>query len=361
MTGEHSQQTTSFRIEPSRDAATRSRDSHRKIIFVGGFPIDMTESGLRHYMEAYGVVEEVFIETKGGFSKGFGRVTFKEASVASKVVSIKHALRGKAFTCTYYLTPEEAKQRLEDERRRKIFLSGLKKSTKDSTLQKYFSSFGTVERIIINRYKDNTSKGTAFILFSSEDTIEHLLSTKELKTHNIDGAWTTVFQCLSKNDIISFTTAINHDSSPTEVTQLKAKVSEEGNSAPRTLSTSENLSNKMDQKINRHNLPYERMDKKISTKAKPTTYSGSKKSKADKDFKNSLNYEPHNLQKNRQMPKEQNLANNDLPFIQGEDHTGDHCLTNLRFNFGPMKPNTPQQLRYLRFQATLLGNRFPAA
>jgi hypothetical protein len=310
-------------------------------------------------MEAYGVVDEVFIETKGGFSKGFGRVTFKEASVAAKIVSTKHSLRGKAFTCTYYLTPEEAKQRLEDERKRKIFLSGLKKSTKDNTLHKYFSAFGAVERIIINRYKDNTSKGTAFVLFSSEDSVQKLLSTKELKTHNIDGAWATLFQCLSKNDIISFTTAIKSEISPQEENQLTPKFSEEGNSVPRTLSLSDNMSIKIDNKVELHKLQNAKMDRRKPTKTKPNVNTSSRKNTFKKDFNSSFTYEPHNLQPNQES-KGQTPATSNLRMLPLVADSGELDLANLRFNIGDMRPNTPQQLRYLRFQAKLLGARVPA-
>ena len=77
--------------------AKSNSDADRRGVFVGGIPIDMTESGLRNYMEAFGIVERVLIESKGGFSKGFGRVTFKEASAASLVVSQNHSIQGKAF------------------------------------------------------------------------------------------------------------------------------------------------------------------------------------------------------------------------------------------------------------------------
>lgn len=350
----------SFDAEKGRECERPLRDADRKIIFVGGFPIDMTETGLRQYMEAFGDVDGVFIETKGGFSKGFGRVTFKEASVAGKVVGVKHALRGKPFTCTYYLTPEEAKQRLEDERKRKVFVSGLKKSTKDNTLLKYFSQFGDVERIIINRYKDNTSKGTSFVLFSSEDTVQYLLSNKELKTHNIDGSWATVFQCLSKNDIISFTSAINHDQDPKEETTPKPIAQEHNTSAPKLTSSTDSMSEEKEEQKGRFpNSHHGKSNKHQKTsKKQKCTYKALCEMSQTQRVSQKPSQEPQNLPFGQGSTRPI-LATTNIPYVSLPAEKGDESANNYKFNIGPIHLQTAQQVRFLKWKIKLLGAEIP--
>lgn len=180
---------------------SKHQNKPSKIVFIGGLSISVTKEVLTKYMETFGLVLKAEIQQKGGINRGFGKVTFANLADARQVVEQKHCLGGKEFTCCYYISPEEAKQRMEEEKKRKLFVNGLNAKTTETHLVKYFSAYGAVERAVVNRYLDNTSKGTAFILFDAEETATFLLSSKKYKEHKINETWVTIYQCLSKNEI----------------------------------------------------------------------------------------------------------------------------------------------------------------
>lgn len=339
-----------------RQAAADLRGTDNREIFVGGIPIDMTETGLRQYMEAFGEVEQVYIETKGGFSKGFGRVSFREASVAAEVVSVKHYLRGRFFTCTLYLPPAEAKQRIENEKKRKIFISGLKKTTKDNHLLKYFKQFGPVERVIINRYKDSTSKGTAFILFFSEESVMNLVSDKDVRSHSIDGAWITVFRCLSKNDIASFATANYQQNHPAEERLNKNLYANEISVPKESISTNSLSGDKEAYDGGKRVYQKERNFNKEKKKLKPTFKQLCQHSQIHW-MESQPSQEPQNLPRNRMSKRQEvSLYKEKESFPPKEEDE-----QNLRYNIGPIRLQTGQQVRFLKWSIQVLGLATPVS
>lgn len=85
-----------------------------------------------------------------------------------------------------------------DEIRRKVFLGGLNKSTKEANIEAYFSRWGDIEDILINRnIEDNSSKGCAFLLFRELEVAQKLIQSKEM--HIIDGNYVEVKQCYDKS------------------------------------------------------------------------------------------------------------------------------------------------------------------
>lgn len=337
-----------------RQYAADPKGNDNREIFVGGIPIDMTETGLRQYMEAYGEVEQVYIETKGGFSRGFGRVSFREASVAAEVVSVKHCLRGRFFTCTFYLSPAEAKQRIENEKKRKIFVSGLKKTTNDNHLLKFFKRFGPVERVIINRYKDSISKGTAFILFFSEESVMNLVSDMNVRSHSIDGAWVTVFRCLSKNDIASFASANYQQNHPAEERMNKNPYANEI-SVPKASISTNSLSGDKEAYFGGKRL-YQEENKfnKEKKKLKPTFKQLCQHSQIHW-MKSQPSQEPQNLPRS-QMSKRQEVS---LYKVKDSFPPKEEDEQNLRYNIGPIHLQTGQQVRFLKWSIQVLGMASP--
>jgi RNA recognition motif-containing protein len=90
-----------------------------------------------------------------------------------------------------------AKQK-DDEISRKIFLGGLNKTTTEANLEKYFSNFGEIEDILVNRnIEDGSSKGCAFLLFKERSVAQNLLARNQL--HLIDGYQVEAKQCYEKS------------------------------------------------------------------------------------------------------------------------------------------------------------------
>lgn len=74
----------------------------------------------------------------------------------------------------------------EAEMKRKVFVGGISKTTDESDLEAYFSKFGDIEDILVNRSaKTGASKGCAFLLFKSQKVAEALI--KDPKKHELKG------------------------------------------------------------------------------------------------------------------------------------------------------------------------------
>lgn len=180
-------------------AAGKDKTSRHKL-FVGGLSVKVTDSQLRKHMQQYGEIHKVSIIKKDGISKGFGFITFTDLDAAQIAVETTHTLEGKSFNCKFILSDTQAKKMMLDEKERKIYLKGLSKVTTTEVLFDYFSYYGDVERAVVNRNMDETSKGTGFILFHSKSTVEYLLN-RSTHCHTINGKECKIFECLLKREI----------------------------------------------------------------------------------------------------------------------------------------------------------------
>ena len=70
-------------------------------------------------------------------------------------------------------------QTKEEEFQRKIFIGGLSRHVTEAELENYFSKFGAIDDILINRSsKTNACKGCAFVLFKEQTVAEYLIQSK---------------------------------------------------------------------------------------------------------------------------------------------------------------------------------------
>jgi RNA recognition motif-containing protein len=74
----------------------------------------------------------------------------------------------------------------EAELRRKVFVGGINKTTTEKLLEEYFSNFGEIEDILVNRSaKKGVCKGCAFVLFKDEAVAQQLIRAPE--KHEVNG------------------------------------------------------------------------------------------------------------------------------------------------------------------------------
>lgn len=82
--------------------------------------------------------------------------------------------------------------------RRKVFISGLNYNTDEITIEGYFSKFGEIEDILVNKDKmTGKRKGFAFVLFKKEESASYIFN--QMPQHFIDGRMVTCKVCISKN------------------------------------------------------------------------------------------------------------------------------------------------------------------
>ena len=107
-----------------------------------------TENLQRHFSQ-YGEVTDavIMVDPLTAKPRGFGFVTFKDASLVEAVCKEKHTLDNKT------IDPKPATSRTSSSnytgRVRKIFIGGVTQNTTEDDIQKYFMQFGNVSCNII--------------------------------------------------------------------------------------------------------------------------------------------------------------------------------------------------------------------
>lgn len=152
---------------------SRHQQSTLEKIFVGGLSRDTGDDELRDYFSNFGTVVECMVkrDPNSGQSRGFGFVSFKDASSVDQVLSEHtHTLQGKK------IDPKRAQARNAPggpEVCRKIFVGGLDPNLAEDKIRDYFGQFGKIALIEqpFDREK-NVKKGFCFITFESGDPVD---------------------------------------------------------------------------------------------------------------------------------------------------------------------------------------------
>lgn len=177
------------------------QESYR--LFVGGLSLHTTDLSLKKYMEQFEGLQSVQIVKKGGLSKGYAFLEFNNLNSATRVTTITHHLDGRHFNCSFTVDEKDTFKKIIDEKYRKLYVKGVSQRISEDDIHNYFNNFGRVSRVTINKHPNDRYKGTAFILFESDKTVDFLLNNAS-NVHNIQGKEVRIFECLTKNEIFKF-------------------------------------------------------------------------------------------------------------------------------------------------------------
>ena len=190
----------------------KSHHKHEKDIyrvFIGGLSVNCDDSELRDYLLQFGQVSECkIVRDKNHGSKGYGFAIFKTKDGLVKSLGKNHLLLEKTFEIRAHISREDNFKLLKEISKRKIFVSSLKDSIIESDLQEYFSVYGPVEEVLINRDPATQfSKGFGFVVFRSSDSAKFALAGSKKR------------RALIKNSQVMFRMAITKD----EITKKSSK------------------------------------------------------------------------------------------------------------------------------------------
>lgn len=77
------------------------------------------------------------------------------------------------------VTIKQAKDQNKDKKQRKIFLGSLEKNITEKMLAQFFSRYGEIERVVVNReHYTNISRGSGFILFRNANSAQKVLNER---------------------------------------------------------------------------------------------------------------------------------------------------------------------------------------
>ncbi|KAJ3184830.1 hypothetical protein HDU85_001509 [Gaertneriomyces sp. JEL0708] len=138
-------------------------------MFIGGLNWETTDESMRAYFEKFGEVEDCVVmkDPSTGRSRGFGFLTFKNASSVDEVIQLEHTLDGKI------IDPKRAIPREEQDRTEKIFVGGVGPDVTEEQFREYFTQFGKVidATLMIDR-ESGRPRGFGFITFENSDGVE---------------------------------------------------------------------------------------------------------------------------------------------------------------------------------------------
>jgi heterogeneous nuclear ribonucleoprotein A1/A3 len=184
----------------------KSHHKHEKDIFkvfIGGLSINCDDGELRDYLLQFGQVSECkIVRDKNHGSKGYGFATFKTREGLVKSLGKNHLLLEKTFEIRAHVSREDNFKLLKEISKRKIFVSSLKDSIIESDLMEYFSGFGPVEEVLINRDPETQlSKGFGFVVFRSSDSAKIALAGSKKRRASIKNSQVMFRMAITKDEI----------------------------------------------------------------------------------------------------------------------------------------------------------------
>ncbi|CAH0730490.1 unnamed protein product, partial [Brenthis ino] len=164
---------SSGRSTPVATTAGTTSPSPSKL-FVGGLSWQTSSEKLREYFAMFGAVTDVLImkDPVTQRSRGFGFITFQEASSVDKVLAVPvHTLDGKRID-PKHATPKSAPKPAKT---KKIFVGGVGQDTSAEEVRAYFSQFGLVEdAVMLMDQQTKRHRGFGFVTFHSEEAVERV-------------------------------------------------------------------------------------------------------------------------------------------------------------------------------------------
>eukprot|EP00088_Acartia_fossae_P017391 TRINITY_DN1986_c1_g1_i1.p1 TRINITY_DN1986_c1_g1~~TRINITY_DN1986_c1_g1_i1.p1 ORF type:complete len:407 (+),score=76.48 TRINITY_DN1986_c1_g1_i1:102-1322(+) len=155
-------------------------------MFIGGLSWQTTPENVREYFSKYGEVAEVMVmkDPATRRSRGFGFITFSNASSVQQVLAISnHTIDGKVVE-PKVAVPRKTNPKLVL-RTKKIFVGGLSATTSLEDIKAYFEQFSKVKESMLAIDKvTNRHRGFGFVTFDNEEVVDKIC---EIHFHEING------------------------------------------------------------------------------------------------------------------------------------------------------------------------------
>ncbi|KAL3315467.1 hypothetical protein Ciccas_005897 [Cichlidogyrus casuarinus] len=170
-------------------------------LFIGGLSPQTDDNALKSYYSRWGEIVDVVVmkDNSTGRSRGFGFVTFSDASMAEKAVADgPHVIDGKSTDTKRAISKDSMDERSSGPTD-KVFVGGLTREISNEQLRNYFETFGSVKEATVMTDKETgESRCFAFVIFNDMDTVDKVM---ESKPHNLQGCQIDVQKAVTKEEM----------------------------------------------------------------------------------------------------------------------------------------------------------------
>mmetsp|Transcript_60836 Transcript_60836/g.144979 ORF Transcript_60836/g.144979 Transcript_60836/m.144979 type:complete len:280 (-) Transcript_60836:71-910(-) len=172
-------------------------------IYVGGLSYDTTNDSLQSHFEQFGEVEDciVMVDKGTGKSRGFGFVTFKDASGMNAALGTSNNVDGREVSCKKAVRENHGAIVQGSEgtfNSVKLFVGGLPASCDYDKFTEYFGKYGAIEDAVV-MMDNNTGRhrGFGYVTFAESSAVEAAL--ENYSGNQIDGKWIEVKRCIPQD------------------------------------------------------------------------------------------------------------------------------------------------------------------
>lgn len=166
-------------------------DAENYQLFIGGCHPETQADDIQEYFSQFGPIKayKLMVDKISDKFRGFAFLSYHipradEHNGKRKVLDYqeaqgkRHMIRGKAVQIKEALTKEESRQKLEEEKTRKLFCINLTEHILKEDLSNYFIRFGPIEDTrIITEMKKSKPKRFGFVLFKEKESMESALAS----------------------------------------------------------------------------------------------------------------------------------------------------------------------------------------
>jgi len=167
-------------VEPIKPNNDEPEPEQQRKVFIGSLSYNIDENAFRDYWTKFGtVIEATILRDRDGHSRGFGFVTFADASsVDALMQSRPHTLDNRVVEPKRAVPREETHKPNMQLSVKKLYLGGVKEPITENDLKDYFGQFGTIVDVVVMKDRDGQYRGYGFVEFDDYDPVDKIILEK---------------------------------------------------------------------------------------------------------------------------------------------------------------------------------------
>eukprot|EP00450_Noctiluca_scintillans_P008465 CAMPEP_0194510694 /NCGR_PEP_ID=MMETSP0253-20130528/42105_1 /TAXON_ID=2966 /ORGANISM="Noctiluca scintillans" /LENGTH=305 /DNA_ID=CAMNT_0039353955 /DNA_START=10 /DNA_END=925 /DNA_ORIENTATION=+ len=173
-------------------------------LYIGGLSVETSNETLSSHFRKYGELADciVMLDKPSNRSRGFGFVTFKDASSMHAALGTSNVIDGRDVSVKKAV--RDVPQNLAHSSQggvynvKKVFVGGLPSTCDFEKLTGYFSRYGHIEdAVVMMDSQTQRHRGFGYVTFTDSSAVEGAL--KNYSDNRIDGKWVEVKRCIPQD------------------------------------------------------------------------------------------------------------------------------------------------------------------